>query len=218
MICDTLPEPAVMQKVAAKVGYSETVFAAPEGDAWRVRYFAPEVEVDFCGHATIALGAALARHAGPGLFTLDINRARITVEGHSSDTSLGAAFQSPPTRSGPVAAATLTEALDIFGLSPDGLDPRIPPAVAHGGGDHLILALKDREALREMKYDFLGRRRWPTVRAISRSIWSMPRQHNCSTPAIRSRSAASLRILRRGPPLRLWQDTCATSTGRIRAA
>jgi len=154
VICDTLPEPAVMQKVAADVGYSETVFAAPEGDAWRVKYFAPEVEVDFCGHATIALGAALARHAGPGLFTLDINRARITVEGHSSDTSRGAAFQSPPTRSGPVTAAVLTEALDIFGLSPDSLDPRIPPAVAHGGGDHLILALKDREALRAMKYDF----------------------------------------------------------------
>jgi PhzF family phenazine biosynthesis protein len=154
VICDTLPEPAVMQKVAAEVGYSETVFAAPEGDAWRVRYFAPEVEVDFCGHATIALGAALARHVRPGLFTLDINRARITVEGHSSDASWGAAFQSPPTCSGPVAAAVLAETLDIFGLSRDSLDPRIPPAVAHGGGDHLILALKDREALREMKYDF----------------------------------------------------------------
>jgi len=37
VICDTLPEPAVMQKVAADVGYSETVFAAPEGDAWRVK-------------------------------------------------------------------------------------------------------------------------------------------------------------------------------------
>lgn len=154
VICDILPEPAMMQKVAADVGYSETVFAAPEGDAWRVRYFAPEVEVDFCGHATIALGAALARHAGPGLFTLDINRARITVEGHSSDTSWGAAFQSPPTRSGPVTDAVLAEARQIFGLSPDSLDPRIPPAVAHGGGDHLILALKDREALRAMKYDF----------------------------------------------------------------
>ena len=154
VICDTLPEAAVMQKVAAEVGYSETVFAAPVGDAWRVRYFAPEVEVDFCGHATIALGAALARHAGPGLFTLDINRARITVEGHSSEVSWGAAFQSPPTRSGAVSAAVLAEALEIFALSLDSLDPRIPPAVAHGGGDHLILALKDRKALGDMTYDF----------------------------------------------------------------
>lgn len=154
VICDELPEPAVMQKVAADVGYSESVFAAPVGDAWRVRYFAPEVEVDFCGHATIALGAALARHEGPGLFTLDINRARVTVEGHLSETDWGASFQSPPTRSGPVAPAVLEEALDLFGLGPAELDPRIPPAVAHGGGDHLVLALKDRETLRAMRYDF----------------------------------------------------------------
>jgi PhzF family phenazine biosynthesis protein len=154
VICDTLPEPAVMQKVAADVGYSESVFAAPVGDAWRVRYFAPEVEVDFCGHATIALGAALARLKGPGLFTLDINRGRITVEGHFSETDWGASFQSPPTRSGPVAPAVLEEALDLFGLGPAELDRRIPPAVAHGGGDHLVLALNDRKTLREMRYDF----------------------------------------------------------------
>ena len=153
VISDALPEPSVMQKVAAEVGYSESVFAAPVGNAWRVRYFAPEVEVDFCGHATIALGAALAHHAGPGVFTLDINRARITVEGHLSATDWGASFQSPPTRSGPVAPGVLAEALDLFGLGSTDLDPRIPPAVAHGGGDHLILALKERETLRAMRYD-----------------------------------------------------------------
>ena len=40
-----------MQCVAAEVGFSETVFAAPHENAWRVRYFAPELEVPFCGHA-----------------------------------------------------------------------------------------------------------------------------------------------------------------------
>jgi PhzF family phenazine biosynthesis protein len=153
VLCEDLPEPAAMQKVAAEVGYSESVFAAPVGNGWRVRYFAPEVEVDFCGHASIALGAALARREGAGRFTLDLNHARITVEGHLSDTDWGAAFQSPPTRSGPVAGAVLEEALDLFGLSPADLDTRIPPAVAHGGGDHLVLALKDRKTLREMRYD-----------------------------------------------------------------
>lgn len=154
IICDKMPEPGVMQKVAAVVGYSESVFAAQAGDAWRVRYFAPQVEVDFCGHATIALGAALAQLKGPGQFTLDINRARITVQGHLSETEWGASFQSPPTRSGPVGPAVLKDALDLFGLSPADLDMQIPPAVAHGGGDHLVLALKDREALSAVEYDF----------------------------------------------------------------
>ncbi|MFB9151070.1 PhzF family phenazine biosynthesis protein [Roseovarius ramblicola] len=153
VICDPLPDPAVMQRVAAAVGYSESVFAAPVGDGWRVRYFAPEVEVDFCGHATIALGAALARHAGPGYLTLDINRARITIEGHLSGTARGASFQSPPSRSAPVAPAVLDDALALFGLTFADLDPRISPAVAHGGRDHLVLAVKDREILRAMRYD-----------------------------------------------------------------
>jgi PhzF family phenazine biosynthesis protein len=118
-----------------------------------VRFFAPEVEVDFCGHATIALGAALARREGSGLFTFMLNRAQITVEGRWSEAEWGAAFQSPPTRSGPVSDALLQETLALFGLNCDHLDPRIPSAIAHGGGDHLILALKNRETLRAMQYD-----------------------------------------------------------------
>ena len=153
VLCDEMPSGQEMQALAASVGYSETAFAAPVTDGWRVRYFAPQVEVDFCGHATIALGAALARHKGPGLFALELNRAHITVEGHLTETEWGASLQSPPTRSGPVAATVLDEALALFSLAPADLDARIPPAVIHGGGDHLVLALKDRKTLREMRYD-----------------------------------------------------------------
>ena len=60
LISDELPEDNEMRRIAAEVGYSETAFAMPLGDSWRVRYFSPESEVPFCGHATIALGAALA--------------------------------------------------------------------------------------------------------------------------------------------------------------
>jgi hypothetical protein len=59
VITDQLPEAPQMQRIAAEVGYSETVFAAPQGHGWRVRYFSPATEVPFCGHATVALGAAL---------------------------------------------------------------------------------------------------------------------------------------------------------------
>jgi PhzF family phenazine biosynthesis protein len=62
VVIGVLPDAATMQRVAAEVGFSETAFAAPEGDGWRVRYFSPQTEVPFCGHATIALGAALVRH------------------------------------------------------------------------------------------------------------------------------------------------------------
>lgn len=153
VLCDEMPDAAVMQNLAKEVGYSETVFATPAEGGWRVRYFAPYVEVDFCGHATIALGAALARRVGEGSFTLKLNCAEISVEGYLSKTAWGASFQSPPTRSGTVSDTVLNEALVLFGLDRDAMDPRIPPAIAHGGGDHLILALKDRETLRTTHYD-----------------------------------------------------------------
>jgi PhzF family phenazine biosynthesis protein len=159
-ISDALPAPAEMQRIAAELGFSETAFAAPQGDGrWRVRYYAPEAEVPFCGHATIALGAALARKQGDGVFALSLSQAQITVEGRQRGDLVQAALQSPPTRSAPAPAALLADALALFGYAADDLDPRIPPALAHGGADHLVLALRSRPALTAMRYDLDAGRR-----------------------------------------------------------
>jgi PhzF family phenazine biosynthesis protein len=148
-----LPEESIMRRIAADVGFSETAFGAPVDDGWRVRYFSPESEVPFCGHATIALGAALAMTQGDGVFTLKLNNATITVEGRRSGGTIAAALQSPPTRSSPVEAGLLRDALTLFGYSSRDLDSSVPPALAHAGADHLILALKSRARLAEMHYD-----------------------------------------------------------------
>ena len=153
LIADALPEAAVMQRIAADVGFSETAFATRQSDSWRVRYFSPESEVPFCGHATIALGAALALAQGDGVFALTLNEAKITVEGRSAGGVLRAALQSPPTRSAPAPQALVDEALALFGYTREHLDPRLPPALIHGGADHLALALRSREALAAMAYD-----------------------------------------------------------------
>lgn len=153
VLCESMPDTKTMQTLAAEIGYSETVFAAPNDTGWRVRYFSPEVEVDFCGHATIALGSAFARHFGSGTFHLTLNHAQISVKGYFSEQDWGASFISPPTHSRPIGKELLAEALALFGLSEADLDLRIPPAIAHGGGDHLILALKDRQTLQAMQYN-----------------------------------------------------------------
>src|SRR5438309_10736487 len=52
-----LPAPAGerwMQDVAREMNLSETAFLHPEGDGFRLRWFTPAVEVDLCGHATLA--------------------------------------------------------------------------------------------------------------------------------------------------------------------
>ncbi|WP_019936405.1 PhzF family phenazine biosynthesis protein [Bordetella sp. FB-8] len=158
VLCEVLPDAATMQSIAAEVGYSETAFAAPVGDAWRVRYFAPEIEVPFCGHATIALGAALALHHGEGVFALQLNQARITVEGRVQADERIAMLQSPPTRSEPAPAQLVQASLALFGYSDEDLDPRLPPAIAEGGARHLILPLASRRCLAEMRYDLAAGR------------------------------------------------------------
>ncbi len=45
---------AWMAAVAREMNLSETAFLVREGDAWRLRWFTPAVEVDLCGHATLA--------------------------------------------------------------------------------------------------------------------------------------------------------------------
>ena len=99
VLAETLPDAATMQAIAAEVGFSETVFAAPRGkasgEAFRVRYFSPEEEIPFCGHATIALGAALAKAHGNGVFALQLNAAAITVEGRASSGRGGDGWRQP---------------------------------------------------------------------------------------------------------------------------
>lgn len=153
LIAEALPPPQEMQSIAAAVGFSETAFAAPEADGWRVRYFSPESEVPFCGHATIALGAALTLRQGDGVFALILNNARITVEGQRQGEAIRAALQSPPTRSDAVPMPLVAAMLELFGYGVDDLDPAIPPARIHAGADHLVLALKSRALLAAMRYE-----------------------------------------------------------------
>lgn len=111
VVADALPAVEEMQSVAADVGFSETVFSAPTGRGWRVRYFSPKAENPFCGHATIALGAVLADQGGAGTFRLCLNHAEITVEGYRQGDKWGAALQSPPTRSQLVSGAIVADAM-----------------------------------------------------------------------------------------------------------
>ena len=61
-VVERWPDAPWMQRVAAELNLSETAFARarPDGD-WDLRWFTPTVEVDLCGHATLATAHALAQ-------------------------------------------------------------------------------------------------------------------------------------------------------------
>src|SRR5262249_18348044 len=52
-----------LQNVAMEMNLSETAYLVLEADGYHLRWFTPKVEVDLCGHATLASAAVLA-HLG----------------------------------------------------------------------------------------------------------------------------------------------------------
>jgi PhzF family phenazine biosynthesis protein len=68
-IGDALPDEGEMQRIAAEIGLPDTAFIAPaQGLDRSIRYYSPETEVGFCGHATIATGVILGKAAGAGTY------------------------------------------------------------------------------------------------------------------------------------------------------
>lgn len=53
-ILDSILDDNQMQKIAAEMNLSETAFLLKEGEGYNLRWFTPTVEVDLCGHATLA--------------------------------------------------------------------------------------------------------------------------------------------------------------------
>ena len=54
-----------LQTIAAENNLSETAFFIPEGDAFGLRWFTPEVEVNLCGHATLATAYVIFEYIYP---------------------------------------------------------------------------------------------------------------------------------------------------------
>src|SRR5437773_3393764 len=79
----TPADPRWMQDVAREMSLSETAFLVPQDDGFDLRWFTPAVEVDLCGHATLAsahvlwqdghlpAGAQARFHTRSGLLTAD---------------------------------------------------------------------------------------------------------------------------------------------------
>jgi PhzF family phenazine biosynthesis protein len=91
-LLDAAASPAWMQSVALEMNLSETAFLYPTPDGYNLRWFTPAVEVDLCGHATLASAHVLfesgalptdsiARfHTRSGLLTAKIDAGLIEMD------------------------------------------------------------------------------------------------------------------------------------------
>jgi PhzF family phenazine biosynthesis protein len=62
-LTEWLPAPE-MQKIAAENNLSDTAFFIPKGEDFEIRWFTPTLEIDLCGHATLASAHILYTELG----------------------------------------------------------------------------------------------------------------------------------------------------------
>lgn len=64
MPVESFPDAGLMQAIAAENNLAETAYIVPTGaKTWDLRWFTPTVEVELCGHATLASAHAIWSHS-----------------------------------------------------------------------------------------------------------------------------------------------------------
>lgn len=118
-----------MLSMARDVGASETAFVTDGAvlHTYHLRYFSPEVEVPFCGHATIATAIALAEHRDENDIVISTRAGRVPVQIERRPDGLHAAFTSVPPTVTSVPDDIVTAALAALRWAPGDLVPGSPP-------------------------------------------------------------------------------------------
>lgn len=155
--------PDEMQSIAADVGYSESAFvtsAIQRDEPISIRFFAPEGEVAFCGHATIATAAAFAEFVAPGAYELSTQVGAVLVTADRSESGPRGSLDSPATGALPLPPEQLDALLDALHWSPEVLHPAYRPAIGTAGNLHPVLVVRDVDSLATLDYDFKALQRW----------------------------------------------------------
>ncbi|MGL4463770.1 MAG: PhzF family phenazine biosynthesis protein [Planctomycetia bacterium] len=144
-------DPAWMQAVAAEMNLAETSFVRPAADGFALRWFTPTIEVDLCGHATLAAAHALwESNAAPADEPLRFHTRSGVLTCVKKDDLIELDFPTVP-------------------VAPADLDPRLPPAlgldrVDFSGATKVdrFLEVADPAVLRSLRPDFRALAAVPT--------------------------------------------------------
>ncbi|OLC78760.1 MAG: hypothetical protein AUG04_08570 [Deltaproteobacteria bacterium 13_1_20CM_2_69_21] len=151
-----------MQRIANELKHSETAFPLPAREptaALHLRWFTPEAEVAFCGHATLATFHVLVEEAGrirvpEGRVTrtaFTCKSGRLNVELSRREGKLSVVIETPASRF--ERAQVPAELATALGIVPEALSPEMVPwksAILEG---NLYVCVRDRETLARCRPD-----------------------------------------------------------------
>ncbi len=108
------PADEILQSIALENNLSETAFFVRRGESFELRWFTPSVEIDLCGHATLASAFVLYEHLGWKESTIgfDTRSGRLSVSRKGDLLTLD--FPSRPA----VRVETLPDLSDALGAAP----------------------------------------------------------------------------------------------------
>jgi PhzF family phenazine biosynthesis protein len=137
-------EEAWMQGVAREMNLSETAFLRRTGATWSLRWFTPAVEVDLCGHATLASAHVLwrERHEEDAILRFRTRSGELRASGSGGTIELD--FPAEPASPRPVSPEILAS-----------LGVRAARAAGRNRFD-LLVELEDEDTVRGLSPDFRG--------------------------------------------------------------
>lgn len=174
----TALDAAAMQQIAAELGHSESAFVCgpvTEDGPVPLRYFSPEGEIPFCGHATIATAAALAEHDRPGTYRLATGAGEVRVRAIApgSDGNTAGEFDSPSIGYAALPEDLAAELVAALGWRASDLHPAYAPGIGTAGNHHPVLVARELARLARLDYDFARLQRlcrahdWITVQLVT---------------------------------------------------
>lgn len=143
-----------MQKIANELNLSETAFLLPTSNAdanYKIRYFTPTKEVDFCGHATLGTAWLMATKYNwidkDDKIVFESNIGLIPVKWLMENNQLTRVSMTqvrPKVKSIDISPAVVA---NLVGIHETDIDDRYPIKIANTGVPHLMVPVKTRQAI-----------------------------------------------------------------------
>lgn len=141
-----------MQKISAKVGFSETAFVKKSNKAdFKVEFYTPKAEVDLCGHATIGTFTLMAHKGiiGKGQYSQETKAGILKIECNKDNV-----IYMEQTRPEFYEILDKKEIAASLNLDENDIMSELPVQIVSTGLKDILIPVKSLKVLKDMKPDF----------------------------------------------------------------